>query len=1505
MILDNDKWLKELIDASGVTREKKSDTLKELKRMASAGIDVIVPVYKGIEETTACLESVLQDDSFPLRLTAIADCPPESGMTEALYAIAQKHAGRMKVIVHEKNMGFVRTVNEGMSETTGDVVLLNSDTLVPKGWLTSLCTSAAFIPLAATVTPLSTSAGPFTLFKDNQISKEDFPLYAQAVRKLHGQAFIKVPTGHGFCLFIRRAAIESVGLFNAEIFGRGYGEENDFCQRAISKGFINVADFSTLIYHAEAISFGGEKSELVERSKEILQQLHPNYKSEIARCFSGNEWRGVMGALEARITEYLSLNPSLDPAPKKRLLVAMHEGAGGSINNRNDMMRALSDRYDCFFLTGNMKAFNLRYVGANCKILLETISLEYPMDNLTFERDDVRRIYERILLRYNIGAVNMSHLLGETFDLVKLCREMDIPCLYVLHDFYTLCPDFQLTDKDMHFCGGKCREGCVCAGSAKWLRLPRESVHKYVSGWRTAMREYLPLFDMLCAPDKSVKYTFASVYPELESRVRVIEHGRDLEEYAKVDCSYPKEGEKIKLAIIGSIGPAKGLTQIEELLEEDKEHKLEIHIFGNVSADAKLSGVILHGGYERGALSGLLDEAKPSYGLLPGVFAETYCHTLTELWAMGLPVIASAVGALKTRMEKAEAGWLFEPRDTKALYKLITEGISESDYERAKKNALALKFPTTADMAREYEKILFLGDRLKIENEETHIARTNLMQTISPFGEAEASAAGGAPEKSALSSKETATLKRQVKELRHELKHSLTCYRRQIGDSIVDAWTNKRLLPKLPYKLYKINRDYRRVDAPAVTAAAAPIRKAEEVFEMKYPEQTAPRFPDGVTERTIDIIVCVHNALSDVKRCLQSLLERRTFPFGIIIVDDGSDNVTAEFLKEFMQNTGARLIRHDTSAGYTISANEGLRLSTADYMILLNSDTIVTDRFCEKMLRAFDRNKNAGVLSPLSNAATYQSVPDVYSGNSWAVNDLPQGLTPDAVSLAVERAGEPTYPHLKCVNGFCFMISRACIDKIGYLDEESFPKGYGEEVDYCLRAEKAGIECRVLDDTYIYHAKSKSFTDTGRRILTASSEPTLRAKHGDEFAVFTESLKNNAEMQAAHERACAAIKKMQETLLPLRGKRVVFILPVNSASGGANSVCQEAAALRALGIDAKIANLEKNRSAFTYEYGECGDWTLWYKKTPDEIAELADIAVATMFHSARQVAGMKRINPHLKSAYYVQDYEPLFFPDGSDHNIEALASYTLDKDMLLFAKTDWICKTVETHHSASVKRVVASIDWKVYNPYRITKREGGEALVVSAMLRPSTRRRNPRGTLIVLKAVKEALGDAVEIRVFGCESDELEQYSDIAGFPMINSGYLRRTEVAELLAMSDLFIDMSDYQAFGRTGIEAMALGCVPLLPEKGGADEYAVNGKNAIIADTSDAEGAAEKVISLLQNRAELARMSESCLETARRYNAFFAAMSEAELFAQKLSERKSFLKRLGERRKAGGVDR
>lgn len=274
-----------------------------------------------------------------------------------------------------------------------------------------------------------------------------------------------------------------------------------------------------------------------------------------------------------------------------------------------------------------------------------------------------------------------------------------------------------------------------------------------------------------------------------------------------------------------------------------------------------------------------------------------------------------------------------------------------------------------------------------------------------------------------------------------------------------------------------------------------------------------PQQPEA-NKISIDIVVPVFNALQNAKECLVSLSESTdNFNVKIIVINDSSDEQTTLWLRQFcLKNTMFTLIENLENMGYTKSVNIGLKTSTADFVITQNSDTIVCKGWLVGLVNCMKSDPKIGICGPLSNAATWQNVPKLYDDSGkHALNDLPKGFTVTQMAEVVSKASLKRYPRLPLVNGFCFMIKREVINKIGFMDEENFPFGYGEENDYCIRALDVGYELAIADDTYVYHAKSKSFGHVKRLELSKNGNESLKRKHSaKKYTELADQAKNNA-----------------------------------------------------------------------------------------------------------------------------------------------------------------------------------------------------------------------------------------------------------------------------------------------------------------------------------------------------------------------------------------------------------
>ena len=264
-------------------------------------IDVIIPVYKGLQQTRRCIESVLasrQAETF--QIIAVDDASPDADIRTYLDGLA---AGKRIVLLRNaRNLGFVQSVNRGMSlHRDRDVVLLNSDTEVANDWLDRLRRTASAYPDVGTVTPFSNNATicsyPFEGWTGGLPGTLGLAELDRRFASTNAGRTVDLPTGVGFCLLIRRPCLEQIGPFDAERFGRGYGEENDFCMRAADAGWRNVLAGDVFVYHEGAVSFSGERLELTTNAGKTLMDLYPDYTRKVREYV----WHDPAGTLRAAV----------------------------------------------------------------------------------------------------------------------------------------------------------------------------------------------------------------------------------------------------------------------------------------------------------------------------------------------------------------------------------------------------------------------------------------------------------------------------------------------------------------------------------------------------------------------------------------------------------------------------------------------------------------------------------------------------------------------------------------------------------------------------------------------------------------------------------------------------------------------------------------------------------------------------------------------------------------------------------------------------------------------------------------------------------------------------------------------------------------------------------------------------------------------------------------------------------------------------------------------------
>lgn len=615
-------------------------------------------------------------------------------------------------------------------------------------------------------------------------------------------------------------------------------------------------------------------------------------------------------------------------------------------------------------------------------------------------------------------------------------------------------------------------------------------------------------------------------------------------------------------------------------------------------------------------------------------------------------------------------------------------------------------------------------------------------------------------------------------------------------------------------------------------------------------------------QQNVDIVVCVHNALDDVARCLESILQNTHPPYRLIIVDDGSGDETKSFLENFVVGQGITLLRSETATGYTLAANRGLRAATGDFVILLNSDTVVSPLWLDRLVQCADSAERIGMVGPLSNTASWQSVPEVFdTEGDWASNPLAPGQTVGEFAFDVAAVSARIYPRVGFLNGFCVLIKRALIDDIGHFDEETFAKGYGEENDFALRATSGGWELAVADDCYVYHAQSKSYSHEKRLELAELAGEALARKHSPVNIARNLSLTKDHPALLYVRRRCQSIPTLRrlgaEALNRFEGKKVLFLLPAMSAGGGGNIVLLEAACMRELGIDAWFANLESNRVMFEANHPH-NRLPGIYLRTPADLLPLADdfdAIIATLFLTVEWLKPLQSLPHPPVLGYYVQDFEPDFFDPATPNYKAALDSYTAIPGMRIFTKTAWNKRALSERLPVDARMVGASLDIDRFHPAAIWHASDGVVRIL-AMVRPSTPRRAPGTTMRILKRLAKRFGERVSISIFGVHPNDPAMRAYPCNFPHHSLGELDSPSVASVMSATDIFIDCSVFQAMGLTALEAMASGVAVVGPLNGGLGELIVDGENGLLIDTRDEDAIFNAVSSIVSDDALRARL-------------------------------------------------
>lgn len=595
-------------------------------------ITIILPVYNAFDLLCECLARVAEYTDLDWHLILIEDCSTDPRIRPYLRDWASaRPLGQVSLLENDINLGFIGSVNRGLSrglERGAPLVLLNSDAFVPEGWASRLL-APLIDPSVASATPMSNDAeilnAPVICQRTRLAPGQGDKIDAVARTLLVGAPPVNLPTGVGFCMAIATAWLARLPRFDP-IFGRGYGEEVDWCRSIIGLGGRHVGVPNLFVEHRGGESFGIEdKRGLIEANGRIVTQRHTNFDRDVQ--------------------EFIVSDPLI--GPRMTLGLAAFSGV------REDV-----PVYLCHSLGGGAEDAMMRQISADLAKALPSVVLRvggrfrYEIEIHTAEGISHGSIDEEVVLEHLLRAL-------PRINLIYICGvgDLDAPSLpermvawtassqgkmtIEIHDFYPLSPSYTLLDSKGKFTGPPHPD--THADPIHSCRDRKGQIVNLVE-WQMRWRNAMSHANEIITFSESSCDILLTVWPEFASKITLRPHPLL---YAVPRVSRAPQVPARTIGVLGNIGLQKGAEVLAQMSRQLSKANGEcLVVIGNVDPAFPLSPhALVHGNYKREDVGMLAENYGIDCWLIPSIWPETFSFTTREALATGLPVWCFNLGA--------------------------------------------------------------------------------------------------------------------------------------------------------------------------------------------------------------------------------------------------------------------------------------------------------------------------------------------------------------------------------------------------------------------------------------------------------------------------------------------------------------------------------------------------------------------------------------------------------------------------------------------------------------------------------------------------------------------------------------------------------------------------------------------------------------------------------------------------------------------------------------------
>lgn len=617
---------------------------------AAGPITLVMPVYNAFDLLTEALARVEAHTEAEWRLILIEDASSDPQVRPFLRAWAAARPGRVELLENDCNLGFIGSVNRGFAAALAapdadrrPVILLNSDAMVPPGWAARLIAPLAADPTVASVTPMSNEAEllsvPVICAPTALGAGEGDAVDAVARGFGAVQGLVDAPTGVGFCMAMNPAFLRRKPGFDP-VFGRGYGEEVDWCRAVMRDGGRHLYLPGLFVEHRGGASFGSvEKQRLLQTNGAIVTARYPDFDGQVQRFLRE----------DPLATPRLILGLAWADARARRVggrvpVFFAHSLGGGA---ESYLTRRIAEE-----IAGPGGAAVVLRFGGGLRWGIELHCAAGRMVCGTHDPAQMRQLLDllsarRVVYSCAVGDPDPAEVPALLCDLAAgPAHRLEV----LIHDYFPISPSYTLLDADRRYRG---LPDPATRDAAHRIRRPDGqvlSLAEWQALWAPAMAAAGEVVTFCTASRDLV----AGAYPAAADRIVVRPHAA-LHAIEPVEPPAPRARPVI--GVLGNIGAHKGadlLVALSRRLAQSRE--ADLVLIGDLDPAYRLAPPArVHGAYRLADIPGLIRRYGIGCWLVPSIWPETFSFATQEVLATGLPAFGFDLGAQGEALAAAAA----------------------------------------------------------------------------------------------------------------------------------------------------------------------------------------------------------------------------------------------------------------------------------------------------------------------------------------------------------------------------------------------------------------------------------------------------------------------------------------------------------------------------------------------------------------------------------------------------------------------------------------------------------------------------------------------------------------------------------------------------------------------------------------------------------------------------------------------------------------------------------